>query len=124
MWRGRSSRTVRRRRVVRRGRSSSRRRESSPPGPTLQWGDMVLTPWLPLPAGEGERSTEARWVEGHLPRLTLPFTILFTHLVLSDLRSPAPTLNPRLPDAPPARSAGGADAVGWGSAGASTPSYS
>ena len=30
-------------------------------------------------------------------------------------------LNPRPPDAEPARSAGGADAVGWGSAGASTP---
>ena len=33
----------------------------------------------------------------------------------------APQLNPRPPDAEPARSAGGADAVGWGSAGASTP---
>src|SRR5207247_2313567 len=29
----------------------------------------VLTPWPPLPSGEGERSTEARWVEGHPPRL-------------------------------------------------------
>src|SRR5438067_2607860 len=33
----------------------------------------------------------------------------------------APKLNPRPPDAEPARSAGGADVVGWGSAGASTP---
>ena len=32
-----------------------------------------------------------------------------------------PQLNPRPPDAEPARSAGGADAVGWKGAGASTP---
>jgi len=44
----------------------------------------VLTPWPPLPAGEGERSTEARWVEG-LPAAPL---VLSSRVLLGcDLRN-------------------------------------